>query len=93
MTMKKNNDNSLIMMINLLGVAVAYGMLGISLWLSPDVPLSTKGFWAMRVMLLTLALVNFVKYRFEEKLSQDRVRRLEEARDEKLLSDYVGEGS
>lgn len=81
------------MMINLLGVAVAYGMLGISLWLSPDVPLSTKGFWAMRVMMLTLALVNFVKYRFEEKLSQDRVRRLEEARDEKLLSDYVGDGS
>ena len=31
MTMKKNNDNSLIMMINLLGVAVAYGMLGLSL--------------------------------------------------------------
>lgn len=91
--MKKNNDNSLIMMINLLGVAVAYGMLGISLWLSPDVPLSTKGFWAMSVMMLTLALVNFVKYRFDEKLSQDRVRRLEEARDKKLLSDYVGDGS
>ena len=91
--MKKNNDNSLIMMINLLGVAVAYGMLGISLWLSPDVPLSTKGFWGMSVMMLTLALVNFVKYRFDEKLSEDRVRRLEEARDEKLLSDYVSDAS
>ena len=43
--------------------------------------------------MLTLALVNFVKYRFDEKLSEDRVRRLEEARDEKLLSDYVSDAS
>jgi hypothetical protein len=39
--------------------------------------------------LLTLALVNFVKYRFDDRLSVDRVQRLEEARNEKLLSDYV----
>jgi hypothetical protein len=89
----KKSDNSLIMTINAAGVLVAYGMLALSLWLSTDVPLSTKGFWAMSVMMLTLALVNFVKYRFEERMSEDRINRIEEARNEKLLSDYVGEQS
>lgn len=85
------SDNALIMFVNLIGVGVAYGMLGISLWLSTDVPLSTKGFWAISVMLLTLALVNFVKYRFDEKMSEDRISRIEAARNEKLLEDYVGD--
>ena len=87
------SDNSLIMFINGVGVFVAYGMLGLSLWLSTEVPLATKGFWGMSVMMLTLALVNFVKYRFEERMSEDRINRIEEARNEKLLSEYVGETS
>jgi hypothetical protein len=41
--------------------------------------------------LLTLALVNFVKYRFDDRLSEDRIQRLEDARNEKLLSDYVSD--
>lgn len=85
------SDNSLIMFINGLGVVIAYGMLGISLWLSTEVPLATKGFWGMAILMLTLALVNFVKYRFDEKLSADRINRIEEARNEKLLEDYVGD--
>lgn len=89
--MFSKDDNSLIMFVNGLGVAVAYGMLGISLWLSTDVPLATKGFWGMAVLMLTLALVNFVKYRFDEKMSEDRIQRIEEAKNEKLLEDYVGE--
>ncbi|MFA8441380.1 hypothetical protein [Yoonia sp.] len=88
---RNKSDNALIMFVNGAGVAVAYGMLGISLWLSTDVPLSTKGFWAMSVMMLTLALVNFVKYRFDEKMADDRIQRIEDARNEKLLEDYVGE--
>jgi hypothetical protein len=84
------SDNSLIMFVNGAGVAIAYGMLGISLWLSTDVPLSTKGFWAMAIMMLTLALVNFVKYRFDDKMSEDRIQRIEDAKNEKILSDYVG---
>lgn len=87
------SDNSLIMFINGLGVAVAYGMLGLSLWLSPDVPLATKGFWGMSVILLTLALINFVKYRFDDKMSEDRIQRIEDAKNEKLLSDYVGDSN
>ncbi|WP_108815397.1 hypothetical protein [Loktanella sp. Alg231-35] len=89
--LNKKSDNGLIMFVNLLGVGIAYGMLGISLWLSTDVPLSTKGFWAMSVMMLTLALVNFVKYRFDERMSEDRIQRIEDAKNEKLLEDYVGE--
>jgi len=85
------NDNSVIMAFNALGVVVAYGMLGLSLYLSTDVPLSTKGFWGISVLLLTLALVNFVKYRFEDRLSEDRIQRLEEAKNEKLLSDFVAD--
>ena len=84
-------DTALIMFVNGAGVAIAYGMLGISLWLSTDVPLSTKGFWAMSVMMLTLALVNFVKYRFDAKISEDRLARLEDAKNEKLMADYIGE--
>ena len=83
-------DNSLIMFVNGAGVAIAYGMLGISLWLSTSVPLATKGFWGMAVLLLTLALINFVKYRFDDKMSEDRIKRIEDAKNEKLLSDYVG---
>ena len=90
---RNNSDNSLIMLINAVGVVVAYGMLGLSLWLSTEVPLATKGFWGMSVMMLTLALVNFVKYRFEERMSEDRINRIEEAKNEKILSEYVSETS
>ena len=87
------SDNALIMFVNGAGVAVAYGMLGISLWLSTEVPLATKGFWGMAVLMLTLALVNFVKYRFDEKMSEDRIQRIEDARNEKLLSEYVNDAA
>lgn len=85
------SDNALIMFFNGFAVVVAYGMLALSLYMSPDVPLSTKGFWGIGILLLTLALVNFVKYRFDDRLSEDRIQRLEDARNEKLLSDYVND--
>ena len=83
------SDNSLIMLVNLAGVLIAYGMLALSLYLSPDVPLSTKGFWAISVLMLTLSLVNFVKYRFDDRISEDRIQRLEQARNDKLLEEFV----
>lgn len=85
------SDNALIMFFNGFAVVVAYGMLALSLYMSPDVPLATKGYWGIGILLLTLALVNFVKYRFDERLSDDRIQRLEDARNEKLLSDYVND--
>ena len=87
--MERNDDNGLITLMNGAGVVIAYGMLGLSLWLSPDVPLATKGYWGIAILMLTLALVNFVKYRFDSRLRDDRIARIEEARNERLLEDYV----
>lgn len=85
----ERKDNSAIMLFNLLGVIIAYVMLALSLYLSTDVPLSTKGYWGIGILMLTLSLVNFVKYRFDAQAKTDRINRIEEARTEKLLEDYV----
>lgn len=69
--------------------AAAYFMMGISLWLAP-VNLSTKGFWAMAVLFLTGSLVNLVKYRMDQRREQETVSKVEKAKNEKLLSEYVG---
>ena len=88
--MNTKSDNSLIINFNLLGVVAAYVLLGLSIWIS-DIPLSAKGFWGIGVLLLTLSLVNFVKYRFDDRLREDRLQRLEDAKNEKLLEEYVSE--
>jgi hypothetical protein len=85
------NENALITNLNIAGVVIAYGMLGISLWLSTDVPLSTKGYWAMGILLLTLSLINVVKYRFDIRQSEDRIRRIEDIRNERMLEDALKE--
>lgn len=84
------SDNNAIMFFNGLGVAVAYFMLALSLYLSPDVPLSTKGYWGIGILLLTLSLVNFVKFRFDDRISEDRIKQIEDAKNEKLLEEFVG---
>ncbi|GAA6182609.1 MULTISPECIES: hypothetical protein [unclassified Shimia] len=87
--MTQRNDNGTIIMLNMAGVALAYILLGISLWLSTDVPLSTKGYWGMGVVLLTISLINVVKYRFDNQSREDRIRRIEEVRDEKMLEEAL----
>ena len=87
----EKTDNNVIMLFNMAGVVISYLMLGISLYLSTDVPLSTKGYWAIGVILLTLSLVNFVKSRFDNQARIDRINQIEEAKNEKLLEDYVGD--
>ncbi len=87
------NDNTFIILINSMGVVIAYGLLGLSLWLSTEVPLSTKGFWGMGILLLTLSLINVVKYRFDVKSSEDRIHRIEEARNDKLLEDSLSDAA
>ncbi|MEP5728294.1 MAG: hypothetical protein ABJL67_02855 [Sulfitobacter sp.] len=87
----ERNDNGLILFLNAVGVVLAYGLLAVSLWLSTDVPLATKGYWGMGIVLLTLSLINVVKYRFEERSSEDRIRRIEEAKNEKILEDFVSD--
>lgn len=88
--MEQKTDNTLIINFNLLGVLAAYVLLSISIWIT-EIPLSAKGFWGIGVLLLTLSLVNFVKYRFDDQLREDRINRLEEAKNEKLLEEYVTE--
>lgn len=82
------SDNALIILVNAAGVGVAYFMLGLSIWLAP-VDLSTQGYWGIGVLLLTLALVNFVKYRFDARIAKDRLQQLETAKNEKILKDFV----
>ncbi|AXT26673.1 hypothetical protein D1823_08810 [Ruegeria sp. AD91A] len=91
--MTNRNENALILMLNGAGVAVAYALLTISLYLSTDVPLATKGYWGMGIVLLTLSLINVVKYRFDARSAEDRINRIEEARNEKLLEDVLNEPS
>ncbi len=86
---KVKTDLGMIQFFNGAGIAVSYFLLGLSLYLSTDVPLSTKGFWGIGILMLTLSLVNFVKYRFDQQLHQDRIAQIEAARDEKLLEEYV----
>ncbi|PTX54781.1 hypothetical protein C8N43_3602 [Litoreibacter ponti] len=83
------SDNGLIMLVNLAGTFIALGMLGLSLYLSTEVPLATKGFWGIGVLMLCLSLVNFVKYRFDERINEDRIQQIERAKNEKILEDYV----
>lgn len=83
------NDNAVIMLINLAGVFIALIMLAISLYLSVDVPLATKGYWGIAVLMLCVSLINFVKYRFDNQIASDRIQRLEQAKNEKLLEEYV----
>lgn len=86
---RETNDNNLIIALNVAGVVLAYALLGLSLYLSTEVPLATKGYWGMGILLLTLSLINVVKYRFDWRSSADRIRRIEEARNEKLLEEAL----
>jgi len=83
-----NENNSIYMVFNAAGVFFAYAMLAGSIYYAP-VDFSTKGYWAMSIGLLTLALVNVVKYRLDDRASDDRIAKLEAAKAEKILEDYV----
>ncbi len=86
-----NTDNKLIILLNAAGVIAAYVLLIISLYKSTEVPLATKGFWGIGVLMLTISLVNFVKYLFDARMNNDRIRQLEDAKNEKLLEEFVTE--
>ncbi len=86
-----NTDNKLIILLNAGGVIAAYVLLIISLYKSTEVPLATKGFWGIGVLMLTISLVNFVKYLFDARMTNDRIQQLEDAKNEKLLEEFVGD--
>jgi hypothetical protein len=85
-----NSNNTVYIMFNSLGVITAYVMLTLSIWLAP-VDLSTKGYWGMGIFLLTVALVNLVKYRLDDRIQAERLYKLETAKNEKIIQDYITE--
>lgn len=87
-----NNDksNGVYVMFNGLGVATSYVMMALSIWLAP-VDLATKGYWGMGIFMLTLSLVNLVKYRLDERLSHDKLNQLETAKNEKIIQDFISD--
>lgn len=87
----ESKENGMIMFINSAGVVLAYLLLGVSLWLSADVPLATKGYWGMGIVLLSISLINVVKYKFDMRMNADRINRIEEARNEKMLEEALRE--
>lgn len=84
-----NSDNNQIYVVfNAAGVVAALFLLSLSLWLAP-VDIATKGYWGMGIVLLMASLVNFVKYRMDQRIQQDVVRQIEAAKNEKILKEYV----
>ncbi len=82
--------NSVYVTFNGIGVAASYILMGGSLWLS-DMDLSTKGFWAMGIFMLTLSLVNLVKYRIDDRAQADKLNLLENAKNDKIIQDFITE--
>jgi hypothetical protein len=86
--MMNDTNNSTYVMFNGACVVAATALLCISLWLAP-VDLSTKGYWGMGVLWLAGSLVNLVKYRMDDRQASEALTRLENAKNEKLIKDYV----
>lgn len=84
------SNNQIYILFNGLGVATAYVMMALSVWLAP-VDLSTKGYWGMGIFMLTVALVNLVKYRLDDRIQQERIYKLETAKNERIIEDYIGD--
>ena len=88
--MNSTSSNQVYILFNGLGVLVAYVMMGLSVWLAP-VDLSTKGYWGMGIFMLTVALVNLVKYRQDDRIQQEKTYKLETAKNEKIIQDFITE--
>lgn len=73
---------------NYLCVFIAYVMLAASLVLMP-VNLATKGYIAMGVIFLSGSLVTLVKTLHDLRVEREGITKLERAKQDKLLQDYV----
>ncbi len=87
--MNNVENNNVYITFNGLCVLAALFLLSLSVWLAP-VDLSTKGYWGMGVIFLAGSLVNLVKYRMDDRINRETISRLEQAKNEKLLKEYVG---
>lgn len=69
-------------------VGIALGMLSLSLLLMP-VDLSTKGYVGMGILFLSGSLITLVKTLQEVRINEQFSSKVERAKQEKLLSEYV----
>ncbi|MBO6798227.1 YiaA/YiaB family inner membrane protein [Maricaulis sp.] len=69
-------------------VAIALGMLSLSLLLMP-VDLSTKGYLGMGILFLCGSLITLVKTLQEVRINEQFSSKVERAKQEKLLSEYA----
>ncbi|MEL6790333.1 MAG: YiaA/YiaB family inner membrane protein [Pseudomonadota bacterium] len=75
---------------NYLCVALAYGMLGASLFLMP-VNLATKGYLGMGIIFLSGSLVTLVKTLHDLRIQTDVTTKIERAKQDKLLQEFVAQ--
>ena len=47
----------------------------------------------MGIVLLTISLINVVKYKFDQRLNNDRLKRLEDAKAEKMIEEALKDGA
>ena len=78
----------LFLMFNFACVAIAYFMLGLSLWYMP-IDFSTRGYVGMGILFLSGSLVTLIKTMRDINESEKVAEKLERAKNEKLLADYV----
>jgi len=69
-------------------VGAAYMLIGSSLWLMP-VNLATKGYLLMAVVFLSGSLVNLVKTLYDLRLEGETAKKLERAKQDRLLEEYA----
>lgn len=69
-------------------VGAAYFMIAGSLWLMP-VNVATKGYLAMAVVFLSGSLVNLVKTLYDLRLEGETAKKLERAKQDRLLQEYA----
>jgi len=73
---------------NYVCVGVAYALLGMSVYLMP-VNLATKGYLIMGIVFLSGSLVTLVKTLHDLRVEGDLASKLERAKQDKILQDYV----
>lgn len=69
-------------------VAIAYLMIAMSMFLMP-INLATKGYLAMAVIFLSGSLVTLVKTLHDQRVAGDVTAKLERAKQDRLLQEYV----
>ena len=83
-----DNTNQFYIIFNGFCIAVALGLLALSLYIA-DIDLSTKGYWGMGVLFLSGSIVNLVKLKFDERAENELANQVKRAKNEKLVTEFA----